>query len=157
MKYVVIALILLIHIGCIGDRHKPITCQDKDTVADEISMHIDLRKISVKEYIRMIQDPKIDQQHIHEIVVIPADSGWVTKEDVSYLIPLLSSQQTVPCIMMVFSSSFPSGKSTLGGHAATLIDSYQLHTRFPAQLTECPETDSSEIASVQKWWQRQNH
>jgi len=160
--YVLIVFLLII--SCIGDKHQILSYNPTDSSqylyfknGNEITNIIDLNTISIKEYIKIIRSTKrISKHDIYMIVVGASDSGWVKKNDVPYLMTLVSSEESVPCVMNIFSSQLPNNTSTLGGHAIQLIHSYQLHRPFPLTLTECPSGNSSEIQSIKIWWEKEN-
>ncbi|MNK19084.1 hypothetical protein D3C87_373020 [compost metagenome] len=122
--------------------------------------YIDFKKVTPKEYFAKlkIDSSKFDSQKNYLITIpMTTPKSWMTKKDVEYLMNYIDSEEPAYCVMQIISSHLPlNEKSTLGGQAMNLIDSYRLKENYPYVLTDCSKTDKKRITEIRKWWNEEN-
>ena len=81
-----------------------------------------------------------------------ADSNWIKKSDVEFLMSLIDSKQDAKCIFNINASFVPKGRSTIGDHAIRLIEVYKSKKEFPDEFLICPKYNRKKRKEIKKWW-----
>jgi hypothetical protein len=149
MKMLFIAIVFLgLHIPVVGQP------TNKIEAYYDSNGYVDLQKITVQEFVKILRVSKIHDKTAYILVTInEAKPDWISLQDIERLIPLLNSTQPAYCVMQMISSQFPvNGHSTLGGQVMNLIDSYRFQKPYPFFLTDCAKTEEERKQEILAWW-----
>lgn len=106
--------------------------------------------------IELIEALKLQKRNENEIYVLlvggTADSNWIKKSDVAFLMSLIDSKQDAKCIFNLDASLVPKDKSTIGDHAIRLIEVYKSKKEFPDEFLICPKYNRKKRKELKKWW-----
>ena len=119
---------------------------------------IRMDQISVKEFIQELRiiERKENQDYIAH-TGRQADSTWITKQDIEFLMTLIDSKDDAKCIKRVISSYWPSNeRTTIGDQAISLIQCYRNGLIFPDTPIICSKFDESTRQSLRLWWKNMN-
>ena len=115
-----------------------------------------LDTLSVRDFIKILKIKEPVPNKVHFISVWSnVDSTWISKKDISYLIPLMDVTDSAYCIGSPLSSVGFTGindYSTLGGQVMNLIDFYRLNKIAPVYHPVCLKNDSVRKKEILDWW-----
>jgi hypothetical protein len=118
------------------------------------SFALDFNKLSPKDLILFLKNnrKKVDGKNILSFMD-RAPAGWVKKSDLSFLMEQIHSADTCSCLISPLSSqACLRCWSTIGGHAAEMIESYRSNTGYPASFYNCPLVATDKIKELDLWW-----
>lgn len=142
-----------------------IPCQNRNVLSNSKEHHIvNMDKVTVREFIKdlPIKFSQLNGLSATEykntmslyMVKKQTAADWMTKDDISYLMTLINSEQPSHCVMHFLSSHLPIGeKSTVGGQVMNIIDAYRFNKPYPNFLTSCARTDKKRQQEILSWWQ----
>ena len=117
---------------------------------------IKMDQIRVKEFIQELRI--IERKENHDYIAHTsgqADSTWITKEDIEFLMTLINSKDDAKCIKRVLSSYWPKNeRTTIGDHAISLIECYRNKLKFPDAPIICSTYEESTKQKLKLWWEK---
>lgn len=128
-------------------------CASSDCDSLKNDTELNIGDITVIEFIEALI---VNERKKNEISVLlvrgTADSNWIKKSDVEFLMSLIDSKQDAKCIFNINASLVPKGRSTIGDHAIRLIEVYKSKKEFPDEFLICPKYDRKKRKEIKKWW-----
>jgi hypothetical protein len=118
----------------------------------------DLSKLSPRQFLSLLKYSSDTAKGVKWVTVSnTSPDGWVTLQDVRYLMSVIHSKEKCKCVIKVYSSYLPVDDfSTVGGQAMNLIDSYRTQQPYCDRPWDCEKTDSARITRLEKWWKELN-
>lgn len=114
---------------------------------------VDFKVITVKEFMKELIVNKREENTIYTLNYNhPADTNWITKEDIKYLMNFIYSKQDAKCIMNISASLLGKGSSTIGDQAIRLIEAYRNKENFPNEMLICSKYNDNKKNEIEKWW-----
>ena len=118
-----------------------------------------LDTISVRDFIQILKINKPVPDKVHFISVWGnVDTNWISKEDISYMIPLMDLTNPAYCVGSPVSSQShdrTNDYSTIGGQIMNLIDFYRLKKIAPVYHPACFKNDTNRKKEILDWWNNQ--
>jgi hypothetical protein len=138
-----------------------LTCERiicKVIYSDSSFIDFNVNSLMVADFIKYI---RLNDKSSYESKILTikgqAKSGWITLNDILFLMPLIHSKEEAKCIWTEISSVHPHYSfSTIGGQAMNLIDSYRFAKHYPFFLQDCSSNDKNRVDDITKWWNQLN-
>lgn len=112
---------------------------------------VDFEKTTPQKFLELLKISDKKNKVLYFFKKAPV--GWVKKEDIDLLIPLIKSNDTCKCLIAIFSSYAPFGNySTIGGQVIDMIDSYREKKSFAVNQNYCSKVDMGKVKEIEKWW-----
>ena len=115
--------------------------------------HVLMNVITVKELMNELVLNERKKNHLYAIFYDQnADSNWINKSDVEYLMTLIDSKQGAYCLFWSYASMLPRGESTIGDHAIMMIEAFKYNREYPDESLICPKYGRKIRKELKKWW-----